>query len=234
MKPPGSTLRFLRDSPSSLWLILLTNLWELLGVLFWGWSAFLLAWIYWWENVAVWLITIPRIFLAGGIPRGAWRQQLRERARHCGFFFVHFGLFTVVHGVLVTALWSDYSKAGPAGGTGVPAQDPSSSLPFQDPGWPLVLAIVLLFVGHLYSFVTNTCIRGEYRDTTVKQAMNAPYPRVLAMHFIVLFGAFVLHYTSLPQTVVAVLIPAKICADLTMHAKERERFRRRRRQAGGG
>jgi len=77
------------------------NLIPIAGVVFWGWSAFALVFLYWFENVVIGVRTLGNIVAnavadganpAGGLALGA-------------FFSVHYGIFCPVHGVFVFAMF---------------------------------------------------------------------------------------------------------------------------------
>ncbi|HEY8269049.1 MAG TPA: DUF6498-containing protein, partial [Xanthobacteraceae bacterium] len=95
-------------SPASI-LLVLTNLVPLIGVIWWGWDAFLLLMLYWMETaiIAFWtylgIATMPR-----GI--GAVEQSLVGRiVARSGlllFFVVHSGIFMSVHFMFLWTLFA--------------------------------------------------------------------------------------------------------------------------------
>jgi hypothetical protein len=188
----------------------------LIGVLFWGWKVFPLIFLYWLENVVVGGFNVLRMLTADPDQPIEWVAKLF----FIPFFCVHFGMFTFVHGSLVLSLF---------GKDAVPALAHS--------GWPtpsLVLAtihqtgtgaaFVALLISHGVSFLLNYIGGGEYRNVSLQQLMAQPYSRIIILHFVVLFGAFLaaaLH-SALPALVL--LVALKVGADLKAHQRERVRL----------
>lgn len=92
------------------------------------------------------------------------------------FFCLHFGFFTFVHGMFVSALISSFAGFGPA---------------FMLP-WALVPAsgLILMFVSHGYSFFTNYLWGGEVERTNLVAEMRRPYGRVVILHLTILASGF--------------------------------------------
>lgn len=203
----------MRNWPSSAWSLVGANVWELVGVLVFGWDAFLLAFVYWAENVVIGLFNIPRMLLAERTHPGPLSLVV-EKGVGTFFFIVHFGGFCLVHVVALNALWRHFG-----GGAGnlfdllVPIAR----------SWPLWAGILLLVLSHGHSFVLNSIGRGEATRVHVSEQMFAPYPRVLVMHVAVLAGAFVLVFTRMPRLFGALLVLLKVALDLRAHLRERAR-----------
>ncbi len=94
--------------PSSL-VLLVTNLVPLVGVLRWGWDAFLLLMLYWMESAIIAFWTIARI---ATLPPGAMGRlyvngrPTNSRAAMTGFFVVFLGAFMAVHLLFLWGLFS--------------------------------------------------------------------------------------------------------------------------------
>lgn len=123
--------------------------------------------VYWLENVIVGVLTVVRILSARGAPAGPGRGFL------AAFFCVHYGIFTLVHGVFTAVLvgfvggLDDLSSAAVLGGA------------------------VALAVSHLVSLVWNWFRGGERSEVSPSQAMGAPYPRMVVLHLAVIASFFV-------------------------------------------
>ena len=90
-------------------------------------------------------------------------------------------------------------------------------------------ALLMLFVSHGVSYVTNFLEKKEYRKTEITQHMLGPYKRIVVMHltiiacgalFAVLTGGRPGELATVPVAAVAVLIGIKTAVDLVAHTKE--------------
>ncbi|MCA9003135.1 MAG: hypothetical protein KDB61_14525, partial [Planctomycetes bacterium] len=94
--------------------LLLANVLPAAGVLFWGWEAFYVVFLYWFENLIVGAFNIlrmisaspgPRDQVAGGSPTASLIGAHAAKVFMVPFFTVHYGMFCLVHGVFVFALF---------------------------------------------------------------------------------------------------------------------------------
>jgi hypothetical protein len=98
-------------------ILLAINLVPLVGVLFWGWDAFVLLMLYWLETAVIAFWTITRI---ASLPQGTLGEIALQDAsgRKTGsplalaaFFTLHAGIFMAVHFLFLWELFSgDWSK----------------------------------------------------------------------------------------------------------------------------
>lgn len=100
--------------PSTL-ILVVANLVPLAGVLWWGWDAFILLILYWFETVIIAFWTIVRIAVGPAIPvsggkdgRGGLMSVpgMTGRLAMAAFFTVHSGIFITVHFVFLWSLFS--------------------------------------------------------------------------------------------------------------------------------
>ena len=197
--------------------LVLANLIPVFGVLFAGWDVFSLLLLFWLENVYIGLFNVVRIATAAG---GAGS---RGRVFTTLFFLLHYGGFTVGHGFMLLTVFGP--EAVRERGT-----DPAFLLGLLDGG--LWLASAVLFVSHLFSLVVNYFLGGEYRHLTTRQAMGAPYARVVLLHVALLLGGFLLQMFAEPLFGLLILVAMKIVMDLGMHRREHQRLATRGAQAG--
>lgn len=154
--------------PSPLWPIAAAigfNLIPIAGVLFWGWSAFALVFLYWFENVVIGVRTLANI------AANAMTSGVNPAAGFAlgAFFTVHYGLFCTVHGVFVFAMF---------GGEGGLAESANY-------GWG-ILSIVLWQIVLFVLFVVS----GEPRRAKPMELMFAPYPRIVVLHIAIIGGGW--------------------------------------------
>lgn len=189
------------------------NLVPLVGVLWLGWEIFPLMFLFWSENVIVGGFNVLKMLTASG----------GGLAGHLGklflipFFFVHYGMFTMVHGVFVVGLFGGQFRHG-------------ASFPDEHFFWSVIekyhlgWAILGLIVSHGISFVTNYIGKGEFRRASVQQLMQQPYGRIVVMHLAILGGAFLMAALHSPVWGLVFLIALKIALDVREHLKERNKF----------
>lgn len=140
------------------------------------------------------------------------------------FFVVHYGMFTLVHGVFVFALFSDIGR-GP-GGAGF---EPEVAIPglfatvWQGGAAWAALALVL---SHGVSFVQHFLIGGEFRRTNLSQLMMAPYGRVVVLHIAILGGAFAVAMLGSPLPLLILLIGGKTMLDILLHVRSHRKLSR--------
>jgi hypothetical protein len=144
--------------------------------------------IYWFENVIIWFTTTVRILTTTKgstsgtrgltIDLGGLTRRLSRASWVTGdpalavFFALHYGIFTLVHGVFTAIL------AGMAGLHGSPLD------------W--VASVAALLLSHTLSLGLSWFGRGERAVVGAGWVMAAPYPRLLALHLTVLLGFFLL------------------------------------------
>lgn len=239
IEPSGFWQRVLR-SRSALMLIA-ANLIPFFGVLFGGWSAFDVVFLFWLENAIIGLFNICKMWTAGAIgrpdfaspeqkqssskpdaanvPTSETPRALRIGGMLClsAFFTFHYGGFMFVHGVFIVALLKR-----PWGQMPVPDDSPFDLLKHVkeaisgDLLWPFLA----LFASHGFSFLYNFVGRKEYERVNVGALMGAPYGRVVVLHLAILFGGMLSLF--LPPFMVGLLVILKIGLDLRFHLKEHE------------
>jgi len=82
----------------SLAMLVAANLLPLFGVLFSGWSVFIVMSLFWLENVIIGAWNVPR--MATQLLRGQWGALFL-----IPFFIVHYGLFCAIHGLFVMGIF---------------------------------------------------------------------------------------------------------------------------------
>lgn len=163
--------------------------------------------VYWLENVAVWLITIVKVATAQGEERpGGFRMTINgrtldpveQRVRAPGFFALHYGAFTLVHGLFARQVAiADSGQLHPR-------------------TW--VVAGVVMLLSHALSTALFWFRDGERWFVSQSSAMGQPYPRMLVLHLAIVFGFGLLPADVASQAPAAyVLVVLKTAADLLFH-----------------
>ncbi|WP_156917439.1 DUF6498-containing protein [Salinarimonas rosea] len=180
--------------------LVLANLVPLAGVLAGGWRVFDVLLLFWAENVVIGILNLARMAMV------ALRGE-RGGLAMAGFFAVHYGIFTVVHGVFVVTLF------GPPGASPI-----AGFALLLAPG--LALPLAALAASHGLSFVVNFVVGGEMDRTTLGALMAAPYGRVVVLHVTIIFGGFAVEASGAPIVALALLVGLKILVDLAAHVAE--------------
>jgi Family of unknown function (DUF6498) len=209
-------------SPSGL-VLLAANLVPLYGVLVLGWSVYPLLLLYWLENVIIGGSTALRMICVDPPDGVTWVAK----AFMVPFFCFHYGMFTLVHGLLLTSFFGPgdlpHTQAGPLTLTSQ-FDGVRQAIETLHLGWQ-VLAIAL---SHAFSFAWNYLGRGEYRRASVSALMAAPYSRVMLLHVVILIGGFAAQALHSPVWALVLLVALKIGFDLRAHLKERGKLRSER------
>lgn len=194
----------------SLFFLVAANLVPLLGALFWGWRVFDIVVLYWIENVIVgFLNAIRMLMIRNG---GTGGLHLFGKIFQIGFFLFHYGVFTLVHGVFVFTLLG--------GGFGVTKQEVDIPLLLIKLKW----AVLALVISHVFSLLYNFIGKQEYKKSDLQTQMMAPYPRMIALHVAIVFGAFAVEALGQPVVLLAILVVGKTIADCKLHVKSHRKL----------
>jgi hypothetical protein len=186
------------EKPVSAWVLLAANLVPLAGVLLWDWDAFALLALFWMENVVVGVFFALRMLTIDPRDPALWMAKLFL----VPFFCFHYGMFTAIHGAFVFSVFgkSDALRA---------ASD-----------YGLWLPIAVLLASHLFSFVWNYLVGGEFRRAQLTRTMMQPYARVIVLHVAIILGGIAATAFGSPVWALLVLVALKIALDLKAHVKE--------------
>lgn len=201
---------------SSALALVVANLVPVYGVLALGWKVAPIMVFYWTENLVVGFFNVLKMARARG-PVGEPRMALNDkpvtegsRRALISFFVLHYGLFTLVHGVFVMALFSPGRKESIA---------------------QLAMALLVLSISHGYSYRRNFIGRGEYLRASFVKLFWQPYARIIVMHVTIIAGGALAAAMGAPIGVLLVLVGLKTAFDLGAHWLERRKFSVR---IGGG
>jgi hypothetical protein len=124
--------------------------------------------VYWMENVVVWACGTVRTATAEGSGGPTVTRRRGDNISSAGFFALHYGIFTLVHGVFAVIV---AALVGLRGGLG-----------------HVLLLSLAIAASHLFSLGVNWFGREERKVVSPSQAMAAPYPRMLVLHVGILIG----------------------------------------------
>jgi hypothetical protein len=202
---PGGALARLRSSAAAL---VVANLVPVYGALALGWNVAPIMIFYWTENLVVGFFNVQKMRRAQGPLNAAGMtlngQPVTEGSRRglILFFILHYGLFTLGHGVFVFTLFGR--------GAGL--------------GRELGLALLVLAASHGYSYRRNFIHGGEYMRASFARLFWQPYARVIVMHVTILAGGALAAAMGSPLGALLVLVGLKTVIDLGSHWLERRKF----------
>ncbi|WP_293646964.1 DUF6498-containing protein [Thiolapillus sp.] len=185
-----------------LWAQIGANLLSLVLALVMGWDPVLMLFLFWMENVIIGLWQIPRFLTADGNQPGSQLQRLSGALFKAGFFTVHYGLFTFIHGSLLFELFLKQSLD----------VQTLEKLVFSTQG--IGLALLGMFLSHGIQFFSDL-LSGVARNTPIDTVMMEPYSRIVILHLVLLASAFLL--TLLPNPVIGVILLSAIKIIMDIH-----------------
>ncbi|MBC7769130.1 MAG: hypothetical protein H7124_10120 [Phycisphaerales bacterium] len=217
--------------PSAAWPVaaaVALNLIPIVGVMFWGWSAFALIFLYWLENLIIGVRTVLSMLISGLRSSGLhWAGVLM----FCAFFTVHYGLFCYGHGTFVVGIFA----GDRLGESGLGLAGAARALFALQPNlvwglWSIVLWQVVQFI----LFIA----RGEATKTDPLSLMAAPYPRIFILHLAIILGGFLVMLLEEPMAGLVMLALVKTAYDVGEATGKTPKFNLARRpiksEAGGG
>ena len=214
----------------SLIVLIVVNLLPIFGVIYANWSVFEIVALYWFENVVIGVVNVLKILTCCPTDDSEEDQKLPEYLRPSAstgmlqhlskiflvpFFSFHYGGFCFVHGIFVFALLGPKKAAGGDGDPFKNMGDWFGSFPDSNIKW-FVLAII---ASHLFSYFHNYMGKGEYRRMTPADLMNAPYGRVIVLHFAIILGGFAVQALGSSVGLLMLLIIGKIIIDAKLHLR---------------
>lgn len=181
------------------------------GVFLLGWDVSAILFLYWAENVVIGIFNLVKMKTARGqAVKSRYRVNSRpaQDTKRTGlmlFFLVHYGMFTLGHGVFVVALF------------GIPSVALS---------W-MGLSLLLMFVSHGVSYFYNFIGRGEYLRLSYQDLFIQPYARIVVMHITIILGGFFVNSLGAPPAALLVMVVLKTGIDIVAHLRERRKSLKR-------
>jgi hypothetical protein len=184
-------------------------------------------WVYWAQSVIIGIFTVLRILMlklkvksksglsifpdmqqdqALGSLLGGRQGRYAAKAMAALFFISHYGGFHFVYLIFLAAL--TFGNLAPIRGL-------ADQQVFAFSG--ILIAMVLFFVNHLYSFIHN--FEADSKTESLGRLMSYPYMRILPMHFTLVIGITIAVIVGSRAALLLFLI-LKSFVDLMMHVKQ--------------
>jgi hypothetical protein len=222
-------VRYFRREPGVI-ALLVANLVPLAGVLFLGWDAFRVVFLYWLENVVIGVFHVRKMLLARGPIRDPQNLSESETARGLAVFFaLHYGFFTLIHGFFVVIMLGalprhlDQVVHEPGGFSFKPPPGAVADALADAVSLNVILASLVLVAEHAYLFWHDYVKGREYLHTHAKDLMFQPYGRIVVIHVTILFGGFLMVKYDFPPAAAVLLVVLKTLLDLLGYLWQRHR-----------
>ncbi len=209
--------RLFHGREDSIWIsgvfLVLANLFPLIGTLVWGWKVIDLVSLYWAENIVIGFYCILRI---ATVDTGTGRfSGMAAKLAMIPFFVFHYGMFCLVHGMILFAMLGEGRMAGIRNASG---------LLQGHLGWGLLA----MLVSHGVSFFWNYLGKNENFETTIFGQMQTPYPRLAVLHIAIILGAFAVDAAGQPLFLLFILVIGKTALDLHLHVKQHRKLQKKK------
>lgn len=181
-----------------------------LGLLYFGWDWRSVLVLYWLENITLGLrnvVAISRTTMIHDPDGPAIRLNGRpistigSKGALTGFFVLHYGLFTLVHGVFVMVIVAGFFSFG--SGAGWPDAEPVR--------WGMVLLIWL--VGSAAQLATDV-LRPRESLPAASRLFIGPYGRIAVLHVSIIAGVFLINSLNWPPIAAVMLVALHAVVDL--------------------
>lgn len=187
--------------------LLVYSLIPALGVLFLGWDWKEILLLYWLENITIGLQAVIDIIRTKAHSKGLGTMRSSKSVSDTRvikliliiFFAVHYGTFTLAHGLFVIILIAGVAHLG------------------GDFGAPIDSASVYSIIGIWLLVSVSSIIRRTKIDTittSVWRSFWRPYARIIPLHCAIVAGVFAISYLGLPSIAALVLIALKLIVDV--------------------
>jgi len=197
-------------SKPSVWALIIANLYPIIGVIFFDWQTYPLLLFFWTENLVIGFYTVLKMLVASGD-----NAKPAVKLFTVPFFCLHYGIFTLVHGVFVVALFGS-----------ILADDSinAGTLTQQVLDYQLFWGVLALLISHGISFFKNYIGRNEYQQAELTKLMFQPYGRVVILHITIIIGGFLSVFLGSPLVALLFLIILKIVIDIATHLREHRKY----------
>ncbi|TSC82598.1 MAG: hypothetical protein G01um101420_265 [Parcubacteria group bacterium Gr01-1014_20] len=225
-------LKQYKELSTSATALIIANFVPLVGVIFFGWSLFLILFLYWAESAVIGFFNVLKMLTAANTLKPNQEDSagiMLKNARRIplfllktfliGFFIFHYGVFMLVHLSFIIVLFSPWSPFAVLSSQATGFEVTLPNLIFQ-----ILYPILFLFVSHGISYYVNFRKRGEYLIANLPTLFGEPYARIILMHLVIILSGFAITFVGGGMIPLMTMVILKTIFDLKAHAKERTRF----------
>ncbi|MCK6615055.1 MAG: DUF6498-containing protein [Ignavibacteriaceae bacterium] len=191
------------------WFIAIHNLMPVIGVLFFGFDAMNIVFIYITETVIIGLLNVPKILLAQKNPNNTSESappgSIGGRIFVTVFFLVHYNMFNFGQiQIILPALSSS-------------AEGIEGFISYIIENEFMHYAVLSIVVTHTVSLWFDYIQPGVYKEASPVLMMFIPYPRIFIQQFVAIFGSFLLLAFGAPVLMLVLLQFLKIAVEIFTH-----------------
>jgi hypothetical protein len=167
--------------------VIAVNAIPVFAVIVFGWQALPLFLFYWIENVVVGILNVFKIVVAGVAGKETHPLML---AFHAIFFVVHYGLFCLLHGAALLAMFviGDLAQSGGSIGFNPVDMLARAGLTLEMDS-ELIWATALLLAVHGGKFFCVWMRRRQWQQVDPGKQMFEPYGRLVVLHLTLIVAA---------------------------------------------
>ena len=177
------------------------------GVLVLNWSVFIVVALFWFENVVIGVFNVAKMLISGA---RLGSLGLIAALAMATFFTVHYGMFTVGHGVFVASLFGKAELGGSLNGLFAPLGRMLDYLLSDRDGWFAAASIAALQATAFFRWWSAT--RADL--AALPTLMFAPYGRIVILHVTVIAGGLLVGMLGQPVLGALLLIGLKLAFDI--------------------
>ena len=185
---------FLADS--SVVSLLVSNLIVIVLAMFQKWEVSTVLWVYWMQSIIIGFFQFLRILSLKNFSTENFKinnqpvsPTLQTKLFTAFFFAFHYSIFHFVYAIFLFNIFK-------------------SGKPFDFTYF--FIGGFVFFINHLFSYYHNR-VADEQKTQNIGKLMFSPYTRIIPMHLIIIFGAF------LGQSALIIFLMLKTLADVLMH-----------------
>ncbi|HKO68381.1 MAG TPA: DUF6498-containing protein [Burkholderiaceae bacterium] len=182
------------------------------GVLVLNWSVFVVVALFWLENVVIGVLNVAKMLISGA-RLGSF--GLIAALALATFFTVHYGMFTVGHGVFVASLFGKAELGGSLNGLFAPLGRMLGYLLSDRDGWFAAASIASLQAAAFFRWWSAT----REDPAALPTLMFAPYGRIVILHVTVIAGGLLVGVLGQPVLGALLLIGLKLAFDIASISK---------------
>ena len=177
------------------------------GVLMLGWSVFVVIALFWFENVLIGVLNVAKMLITGA--QSGYTASMVVAVALSAFFAVHYGMFTVAHGVFVVGLFGQ-AELGGSQGMFAPLGRMLGYLLADRDGWLAAAGITALQAAAFLRWLIAT----RAQPVLLPALMFAPYGRIVILHVTIIVSGILVGMMSLPVLGALLLVALKLAFDI--------------------
>ncbi|MFA6524922.1 MAG: DUF6498-containing protein [Patescibacteria group bacterium] len=205
-------------------ILLSVNFIPIIGVMFFDWNLFSIMFLYWLENLVIGIYSLLKIkktyyYLISKQKNLSVASRVLATWGQVMSFVFNYGLYTIVHGVFVIAMFGMSTATSPTIVNLGPVK-------ISDIIWPeisilgILLSFIMLIISHGFSYYNNFIAQEEYKYYTINYLSKSSFERVIALHFIIVISGFIILAMGYSKLTIVILIIIKTLIDFYAHSKE--------------